>query len=326
MPGVYAAALENLIRTGRWPESMLHKMLYRDTLTGNHPIAVAHGPLPLPLNWQQNTFIHGANLPSCHPTAIRFMNVIRPGLFPGDEIFNLGDGKIGAAAQLDVDAAIAAVNQDDRAIWVRYGGTSGHSFVLLTGHANTVESFEAWAGGAGGYWFNHSVIDEPDGVGHPRQNRNLVSTRAAVATALQNLLDPNLATRTTAVNTMSRAGVAGFGNNALGAHVPGLNIHVTQSQGLAGVIVDVRQRLIDTGHICAYTRYRSSGNTVYVCCRCQGEVAGQAAARTARWRECGTCHRRYCRQCKHLLASRNRFTRLQTRVRICDCNANTARI
>jgi hypothetical protein len=315
MPGAYATALENLIRVGRWPGSMLHKMLYRDTLTGNHP------------NWQLNTFIHGPNLPSCHPTAIRFMNVIHPGLFPGDDVFGLGDGKIGVAAQGDVDAAVLAANQNDQAIWVRYGGSNGHSFVLLTGHANTVESFEAWAAGHGGYWFNQSVINEPDLVGHPRQDRNLVSTRAAIAVALQDLLDPNLVTRTAAVDIMSRAGVGGFGNNALGANVPGLDIHVTPSQGLAGVIVDVRQRLIETGHICAYTRYRSSGDTVYACCRCQGEVVGQAAARTARWRECGTCTRRYCRQCKHLLASRNRFSRLlQTRVRICDCNADTARI
>lgn len=314
MPGDYARTLHDIQVQGRWDRQLLSLMLYRNAMVVS------------PRDWPLNETLLGGNLASCHPAAIRFMNVVRPGLFPNDEVFGLADGKIDAAAQADVNLGVAAVNQNDQAIWVRYGGSNGHSFVLLTGHSNTVESFEAWAGEDGGYRFDQSVLDEPDRVGHPRADRSVVSTRAAIATALQDLLNPALPVRTAAVNLMSRAGVGGFGNNALGANVPGLNIHVAASQGLAGFAQTVRSRLQDVGYIRALTLYLSSQRNTYVCCHCQAAVLSRQAAQTARWRECTTCDRHYCRQCKHLLASQPRPTLVHTRVRICECTANTARI
>jgi hypothetical protein len=312
MPGAYAMSMQQILAAGRWPDELLTTMLYHDTLHANHP------------NAAMNTFIVDPNLPSCHPSAIRFMNVLNPGLFPGDDVFGLGDGKVGGPAAGDVLAGQAAVQLNDRAVWVRYGGANGHSFVLLTGHAPALESFEAWAGGGGGYFFHWSVCNEPDDLGHPRVvNGRLALTRLAAVAALGNLLDPSHLVRGAAVNLMSRAGAGGFGGHALGLAVPGLDIHVTVSQGLVGFANTVRTRLRAVGFYRAQVIEHMQGGRV--CCHCQVRVATQALAHTGRWRECATCNRHYCRQCKHLLASQPRPTLLHTRVRICDCGGNTAR-
>ncbi len=318
MPGAYALCMQQTLVAGRWPNLLLNAMLYHDTLHANHALGLDI----------VNNFILDPNLPSCHPAAIRFMNVVHPGLFAGDDVFGLGDGKHDGAALLDVQAAQLAVQQNDQAIWVRYGGANGHSFVLLTGHAAHLESFEAWAGQGGGYFFHQSVCDEPDWLGyhngHRVHPRNTLTRNAAQA-ALGDLLDPDPAVRGDAVNWLSRAGAGGFGGNALGAAVPGLDIHVTASQGLAGFGNTVRTRLRAVGFYRALA-VEAVTPACRCCCRCQGTVATNALAHTGRWRACGTCNRRYCRQCKHQLLSRARTTVFHTRVRICDCGQNTARL
>jgi hypothetical protein len=271
-----------------------------------------------------NVFILSPNLTaSCHPNAIMFMNVVSNANFVNDNVFGLlPNGKHDAAAAADVLAGQNALVVNDRAVWVKYGA---HSFVLLTGQNNVLESFEAWAGAAGGYEFHRSVCVEPDDLGFPRVvGARLLLTRAVGAAALADLLDANHVVRGVAVNSMSRAGHGGFGGHTPASAVPGIDIHVANMHGIAQFGLNVRTRLIAVGFYRALVVEHAQGGLV--CCHCQIRVGSRPLAHNGRWRECGTCNRHYCRQCKHLLASRARATVFHTRVRICDCTAGTARI
>jgi hypothetical protein len=307
-------AMQQALQIGRWPNVLISSMLHYNALHANH----------LAGNHVMNDFILSPNLTaSCHPNAIMFANVVAPGSFPGDNAFGLlPAGKQDGAAAADVALGQAALGVNDRLVWVKYGL---HSFVLLTGHHNILETFEAWAGGGGGYEFHQSVCNEPDDVGHPRVvGGRLLLTRAIGAAALADLIDANYLVRGVAANRMSRGGHGGFGGHTFGSAAPGIDIHVVNSAGLAAFGLELTRRLVPVGFYRALAVQRAQGGLV--CCHCQVRVANRPAAHTAVWRECGTCNRYYCRQCKHLLLSRARRTVFHTRVRICDCGQNTSRI
>lgn len=306
--------MQQALVAGRWDPVLISSMLHYNALQANHV-----GGMDV-----MNDFILSPNLTaSCHPNAIMFTNMLAPGTFPNDNAFGLNPlGKHDGAAAADVALGQAALALNDRVVWVKYGL---HSFVLLTGNDNVLETFEAWAGAAGGYEFHRSVCIEPDDVGHPRVvGGRLALTRAVGHQALADLIDPDHAVRGAAANRMSRGGHAGFGGHLPGSPPPGIDIHVANSAGLAAFQLVVTTRLTAVGFHRALAIQRAQNNLV--CCHCLAAVADRPAAHTAVWRECATCHRNYCRQCKHLLASRDRPTLFHTRVRICDCGANTARI
>lgn len=317
VPGAYALAMQATLVAGRWPNKLLTLALYYNSMHANH------------VNGQDdlNDFIvnNADQRASCHPNAIMFMNLVssvNPGpLFPGDDVFGLAPhGKNGNAAQADVATGQTAMMLDEHAIWVKYGA---HSFVLLTGRANHIESFEGWAGHPHGYFFHQSVCQEPDDLGHPRV-ANSRPTRATARDAIGDLISANVDERRDAVNALSRAGHGGFGGHHAGP-APGVDIHVTPTAAVATVKERFKRRLVGAGYYRAAAKERLHANSV-VCCHCQASVINRVTASTGRWRECTTCNRHYCRQCKHLLSSHFRFLGIGTRVRVCDCGQDTQRI
>ena len=317
MPGAYALAMQATLVQGRWPNELLTLALYSNGMEANH----ANGQDIL------NDFI--VNNPdqraSCHPNAIMFMNIVSNQnplqLFPNDDVFGLGNGKVDGAAAADVLAGQNALALDNRAIWVKYGL---HSFTLITGTSKTIESFEGWAGNPVGYFFHRSVCQEPDDLGYPRV-LNSRPTRAQASTALGNLISTNHATRGIGANRLSRAGHGGFGGHHNGDPVPGIDIHVTPTRGLNAIKQEFKRRLTAVGFFRAAAKERLHAGRYY-CCHCQAHLMNRLAAQTGRWRECLTCGRHYCRQCKHLLGNHFRFFGIGQLVRICDCGQDTQRI
>src|SRR5438093_56924 len=138
MPGPYARVMREERQMGRYPEFLLTLMLFRNSMKdyadeGSHDL--------------NHTFfvVSWNTLPSCHPMALRFMNMVSDANYPNDEATS--HEKRDDAANEDAAQGAAAIKEGKKAVWVTYGHHEGHSFVLLSSHDDQVESFEGWAGG-----------------------------------------------------------------------------------------------------------------------------------------------------------------------------------
>ena len=291
MPGPYAQAMRSQLGKGGWPPALLTLMLHYNTLKRNFTDN-EHG---------SNLYLvdSGVAMASCHPNAIMFMNVVSRAGYANDEepAPPLADD----LAARNVVAAQAAVMQNGKAIWVKYGL---HSFVLLTGDGGEVESFEAWAAQRKPYLFHLSELVEPDDLGLPRVPGR--PSREQAREALGWLLSPDVEERKAGVNRLSRAGHQGFGGSSKDDSIPGINIHIADMVDVATFQKEVFDRLLAVGFYRQRALESARGRRI-VCCRCQAVASSRAEAAKDKWTECGTCARHYCRRCNDRL------------VHNCDC-------
>jgi hypothetical protein len=299
---------------GRWPEELLTLALHCNTMRENfnHQNHINNYILYMSDDAQA----------SCHPNAIMFMNIVSQANYPNDEepaVQVVGD----AALNNHINPARAAVLTDDKAIWIKYGA---HSFVLLTGKQDRVESFEAWAGGnpdhPSYYRFHQSVLQEPDSLGVPRVADSR-PTRAQAREAIGWLMSDSVAERRQAVDRLSRAGHGGFGGDDEGDPAPAVNIHIVGMVNESEFRRRIKKRLVDAGYYIQLAIQDQQPGRL-VCCHCLRYVNGAIGAANWRWRGCEHCGRYYCRQCKQLLSFGIIGT--ITRTRGCECGRNTHRM
>ncbi len=314
MPGIYATAMRAVAEQGKWPHGLLTVSLHRNTMKNNFD-RNDHSLNYLLVSTE-------ASQASCHPNAIMFMNLVSQANYANDE--TPADQVVGDAARDNhVNPAKLAVMQNNKAIWVKYGA---HSFVLLTGGHDRIESFEAWAGGNPAnlsyYLFHRSVVEEPDSLGVPRVP-NSRPTRTRAREALGWLLSDDFMERRAGVNRLSRAGHGGFGGDDEGSAVPSINIHIEDMVNENVFRTRLKSRLVEVGYYRQMAIQSQHPGRLY-CCHCRRYVNSRADAGTSRWRECTHCHRNYCRECKHLLPFG--FWGTITRTRKCECTQNTQRM
>lgn len=312
MPGIYATAMRSVLIQGYWPRKLLSFALQRNDMKANYDAGD---------HWANATMLNDMAWASCHPQAIRFMNLV------SDLDYSEDAAPVNLAYDEDamtnhVQPAMAAVVSDRKALWVMYGG---HSFVILTSGGG-VEIFEAWAGGARRreleyyYCFHQSVLEEPAVVGIPRHR---LPTRQEARLAFQELLSDDAAERKHGQDWLSRAGHGAFGGVGQGEPAPGINIHVADTVNENLFRNRLNSRLTDVGHYCQKA-YEGLHPGRLACCHCLKHVNTLLEAKGGRWRECTRCGRYYCQRCKHLLSFG--FWGTMTRTRRCDCGQETRRM
>jgi hypothetical protein len=304
MPGAFARVMREERQNGRYPDYLLTLMLYRNGMKDFFDL----GQEGHAINYL--TFVAGWNtVPSCHPMALRFMNMVSDANFLNDESPSVRQMGNTQEAQDDAQAGADAVLLNDKAIWVTYGHIEGHSFVLIAGAEAKVESLEGWAGGAGAGGevipnpFHTSVLERADQLaGRPP---NSLPTKAEARAALLDLVHDDLVRRYHAADKLSRASYWGFDHASKVAEdgtvtlniLPSLQIHVANLRTLVLFRAEVKKRLSEVGFYRQKAVENHSPNKV-VCCHCQEE----ARFFKGNWRECTHCGRHFCRTCKGLLA------------------------
>jgi len=314
MPGIYATAMRSIMMLGRWPEELLTLALHCNTMRDNFNRGEHINNYLL--------FVSEDAQASCHPNAIMFMNIVSQANYANDE--EPAVQAVGVAALTNhINPARAAVLTDDKAIWIKYGD---HSFVLLSGKHDRIESFEAWAGGnpvnPSFYRFHQSVLREPDSLGVPRVADSR-PTRALAREAIGWLVSDSVAERRQAVNRLSRAGHGGFGGDNDGDPAPPINIHIENMVNESEFRRRMKRRLTEVGYYSQMAIQNQHPGRL-VCCHCLHYVTSAINAQTLRWRRCDHCGRYYCRDCKHLLSFG--FIGTITRTRGCECGRNTHRM
>src|SRR5262245_49622759 len=137
MPGPFANAMRQEQQFGRYPDYMLTLMLFRNGMEDFHNQG-DYGQI-------YNDFVVNFTVTaSCHPMALRFMTMVSDANYPNDISGSNDQPGDGDAARQHAQAGANAVNNGNRALWVCYGYLIGHSFVLLAGQNDPVESFEGW--------------------------------------------------------------------------------------------------------------------------------------------------------------------------------------
>ncbi|MCP4122372.1 MAG: hypothetical protein GY751_11515 [Bacteroidetes bacterium] len=254
-----------------------------------------------------------AALASCHPNARAIMNLVctdntRPN--EGNPVLETGD-----AARNIVRRARQRVNRDNRAIWVQYGE---HSFVLLTGTSNILESLEGWAlsvqgdDGYYGLWFHRCVLYRAD------EKR---PTRDQAQRALRLLLEGRRSRRSEGADTLSRSGLRGFSARRA---FPERGIGILWGHMLSpeAFRTRVRSRLKDVCYWVAEARIAQEHHRYY-CCICLSVLRSNNRV-NSRWRHCTSCGRYYCRACKHRLTKGWDFMGAY-RTRTCECGQCTGK-
>lgn len=308
MPGKLATVLNQDVLIIPWPKDFLSKMLFHENLEANFDLDSHAFSLGIVADVRVSA--------SCHPNAIMTMNLISDADYDEFEDSTL---QFGDQAQAHVDTARGAIEDGDRAIWVRYGA---HSFVLMS-HPDTdrVESVEAWAGGhATGYPFHRSV--------EPQQADRVNTDKDEARAALQNLLDADPAIRRQGVDALSRAGLGGFGG-VRGANHCGINVHVANLNGFDAIVQEIRSRLPDVGYWGALALEQLTGlDDVKDACACyychKTDTRPWFTRSYHSWRECRTCKRKYCYDHKLRLVSAVDDNRVMQRT--CVCGQPTIRL
>ena len=166
-----------------------------------------------------------------------------------------------------------------------------HSFTLINA-AGTVECIEAWARGRNPYTVATCLFDNGE------VDRISITQAAAIA-ALPGLLSPVQATRSHSADTLSRAGLGGFGNVAV---VPTLTISAYPLAPLAVIGARYRQRVDTALEWARDAREHHRGR--YTCAVCLDYHGWLASWANNTWGRCPNiaCGRVYCPQCKTALA------------------------
>ncbi|WEF33825.1 hypothetical protein [Pseudoduganella chitinolytica] len=185
-----------------------------------------------------------------------------------------------------------------------------HSFTLINS-AGTVECIEAWASGTAPYTVGKCLFDDGE------VDRISIPQATAIA-AFPGLLSPVQATRAQSANTLSRAGLPGFGNVAV---IPTLRISAYPLAPLVEIGTRYRQRVDTAKEWARDAREHHRGR--YTCSVCLDYHGWMASWANNTWGRCpaNMCGRIYCPQCKVALAPLV-FANLTHRVCTCGTTVN----